>query len=431
MYSDITEVFLSSIRALRFYVNSVEDNIEYPITTEEGISDEALTALLMRTVIQGRKNNLTLTKDIEYPKDMPEEAKVFLYGIIEKIDKLITEKSIDGKTKYEFKYVPKKIKKEYEKFDVLEKQEEILYSGSLMLLVTYFENLVAGVLKKDFIKHPKRVSLDEKSVSYKLLVEIGDIEEVKNILIDQEITNKMYGSFEDWKCFFQRNMKLKLISWDIECKHLQEIIARRNLFVHNNGIINSIYLKLNDDVDASAIGETIGISRQYIDESIDVIEYLGIALVLEAWIKEYADNEEEMKNITNIIYEEYLENEKWEMAKHFYEICLNNPKIKASDKMLCLINSWQCYKWLGEYDKIRDDIEKIDLSAYKPMYVLGILALKDEYKEFFEYYDEQTDIGEAELNEWPLFRELRNSEEFQKRFPEIVDEEETTEEATN
>lgn len=82
MYSDITEVFLSSIRALRFYVNSVEENIEYPITTVEGISEEALTALVMRTILMGRKRNLTLTKDIEYQKEMPEEAKNFLNGII-------------------------------------------------------------------------------------------------------------------------------------------------------------------------------------------------------------------------------------------------------------------------------------------------------------------------------------------------------------
>ena len=186
-------------------------------------------------------------------------------------------------------------------------------------------------------------------------------------------------------------------------------------------------------MDSSFIGKHIGISREYIDDAIDTIEYLGIALVLEAWIKEYADVEEEIKNITDMIYEEYLENEKWEMAKHFYEICLENPKILSADKMLCSINCWQCYKWLGEYEKIRDDVEKVDVSAYKPMYALGILALKGEYKKFFEYYDNQTDIGEDELKEWPLFRELRNSQEFQERFPEVIDgeKEKVTKEVAN
>lgn len=421
MYSDITDIFLSSIRALRFYVNSVEENIDYPMTEVNEVSAETISALLMRVVLMGKKHGRILTDDIQYPENMPKDAIDFLNDTISRFEKLITEKEIDGKKTYQFKYVPKKIKKEYERFDMIEKQGDILYSGALMLLVTYFENLVAGVLKKDFIKHPQRVSLDEKSVSYKLLAEVGDIEEIKNILIDQEITNRMYGSFEDWKNFFQKNIKLKLTSWNKSFEHLQEIIARRNLFVHNNGIINNIYIKLVKEMDSSFIGKHIGISREYIDDAIDTIEYLGIALVLEAWIKEYADVEEEIKNITDMIYEEYLENEKWEMAKHFYEICLENPKILSADKMLCSINCWQCYKWLGEYEKIRDDVEKVDVSAYKPIYTLGILALKGEYKKFFEYYDNQTDIGEDELKEWPLFRELRNSQEFQERFPEVID----------
>lgn len=423
MYSDITDVFLSSIRALRFYVDSVEENIDYPKAEMNGESAETILAMLMHIVLRGKKHGRILSDVVQYPENMPQDVIDFLDDAINRFDKLITEKEIDGKKIYQFKYVPKQIKREYEKFAMLEKQGDILYSGALMLLVTYFENLVAGVLKKDFIKHPQRVSLDEKAVSYKLLAEIGDIEEIKNILIEQEISNRMYGSFEDWKTFFQKNIKLKLPSWNKKFEHMQEIIARRNLFVHNNGIINSIYIKLAKEMTSSSIGKHIGISREYIDDAINTIEYLGMALVFEVWIKEYAAIEEEIKNITDIIYEEYLENEKWEMAKHFYEICLENTKISSADKMLCSINCWQCYKWLGEYEKIRDDVEQVDVSAYKPMYTLGILALKGEYKNFFEYYDKQTDIGEDELKEWPLFRELRNSQEFQQRFPEVIDEE--------
>ena len=55
-------------------------------------------------------------------------------------------------------------------------------------------------------------------------------------------------------------------------------------------------------------------------------------------------------------------------------ICLQSTKILDADKILCKINTWQCYKWLGEYDKVRDEVKKVDVSAFKPMYTLGILA---------------------------------------------------------
>ena len=64
MYSDITDIFLSSIRALRFYVNSVEENIDYPMTEVNEVSAETISALLMRVVLMGKKHGRILTDDI-------------------------------------------------------------------------------------------------------------------------------------------------------------------------------------------------------------------------------------------------------------------------------------------------------------------------------------------------------------------------------
>ena len=55
MYSDITDVFLSSIRALRFYVDSVEENIDYPKAEMNGESAETILAMLMHIVLRGKK----------------------------------------------------------------------------------------------------------------------------------------------------------------------------------------------------------------------------------------------------------------------------------------------------------------------------------------------------------------------------------------
>ena len=53
----------------------------------------------------------------------------------------------------------------------------------------------------------------------------------------------MYESLLDWKKYFQKNLKLNLKAWEDEFEVIQEIIARRNLYVHNNGIVNNIYIK--------------------------------------------------------------------------------------------------------------------------------------------------------------------------------------------
>ncbi len=381
-------------------------------------SEDAIFAGMIYMITKAQEEGFKISDESQRFEDVPEEAVSF----IKSFENLVQEiKSSGNKIS---SCLPSNIRREYQKYEAREKQKEILYRGSLLLLVTYFENLIAGVLRESFVKYPQRISLDEKSVSYKMLTEMNSIEEIKNTLIDQEVTNKMYDSLLDWKNYFQKNLKLKLKAWDDEFKLIQEIMARRNLYVHNNGVVNSIYINLVKGVNKDSIGNILSIDREYIDNAIDIIEYIGMSLIIEVWIKECADNQEEVKAITDMIYEEYLEPSRWKMARHFYEICLQSSKILDADKILCKINCWQCYKWLGEYDKVRDEVKKIDVSAFKPMYTLGILALNEDYEKFFEFYDNQTDIGEDQLKEWPLFMELRKSEEYMKRFPEIKEKEE-------
>ncbi len=418
MYSEISSIFLNNLRAIRYYVSSVDPTMNNVLDEKLTNSEDAIFAGMIYMVTKAQERGFKISDESQRFEDVPEEAVSF----IKSFENLVQEMESSGNKISSC--LPSNIRREYQKYEAREKQKEILYRGSLLLLVTYFENLIAGVLRESFVKYPQRISLDEKSVSYKMLTEMNSIEEIKNTLIDQEVTNKMYDSLLDWKNYFQKNLKLKLKAWDDEFKLIQEIMARRNLYVHNNGVINSIYINLVKEVNKDSIGNILSIDREYIDNAINIIEYIGISLIIEVWIKECADNQEEVNAIIDMIYEEYLESSRWKMARHFYEICLQSPKILDADKILCKINTWQCYKWLGEYDKVKDEVKKEDVSAFKPMYTLGILALNEDYEKFFEFYDNQTDIGEDQLKEWPLFMELRKSEEYMKRFPEVEEKEE-------
>lgn len=421
MYSEISNVFLNNIRAIKFYVNSVDQNMGKPFieTVVNNTDIDKIIAAMIYQIASLKEKEMKISDILRSREDIPEE----IIEYIKQMESLVDEMESDSENLPILNYLPRAIRKEYRNFEARERQKEILYRGSLLLIVTYFENLIAGVLRENFVKYPQRIALNEKSVSYKVLTEVNDIEEIKDILIDQEVTNKMYESLIDWKNYFQKNIKLNLNAWEEEFDALQEIMARRNLYVHNNGIINNIYVKLVKDVNKDFIGEYLNIDREYIDNAINTIEYIGMSLVIEIWLKEYSGNQDEIDNIINMIYEEYLEQQRWKMARNFYELCLQSPKIKDADRIVCKINNWQCYKWLNEYDKVRDEVDNLDISAYKPRYILGVLVLKEDYEKFFEFYDNQNDIDENALKEWPLFAELRKSEEYRRRFPEVKIEE--------
>jgi hypothetical protein len=414
MYTSIMNSFLEGIRALRYYVESVEfANIGELDKTE--MSDNITIAALMFIAKTLKLNNCNIDNSnlFEYfPEETPKELRNKIIEMIEKISDLF-EVSQDGKTG-NFRGVPKEIKIEYNKLDACRKQEEILYSGTLMLLITYFENTISKIFKTDFEKHPDRICLENKTISYSVLETSENIADIKDYLIDIEVTNLMYKSVSDWLEYLKKNLKLKMEYVTEKLPQLKEIIARRNIIVHNNGIVNNIYLNQIVGSDVKK-GDVLTVSREYIDTAINLVETIGIAIIIEIWLKECRKNSNDLDKIYSTIYDEYLSNERWAEAKIFYGICLSSNKMQDADILLCKINRWQCYKWLNEYDKVKAEIDGLDSSALKDRYRLGILALQDKYNEFFELYETQSDIGDDELETWPLFTNIRNTDEYKNR----------------
>lgn len=412
MYTSIVESFLNSIHALRLYVNSVE-----PIVLKEikALDYDSFMAMLLYVAKEAKIRNWDLN-DLTFSDEIPEEHAQKIKENIKHFTEIV-EVSGDGKTG-RYRSLPKPIKESYIRYGAQQKQDEIMYSGTLMLLVTYFENTIAKILKTDLLKHPQRMSLDTKTVSYKMLEMSESIDDVRNLLIENEVMSMMYKSLSDWIEYFKKSIKLKLTYVTEVFPKLIEVIARRNVIVHNDGIVNNVYLNLVSEEYRLGInnGDVLKVDRQYIMNAIDLIESVIMAIVLEMWISEGVKDEDEVEKIRGVIYEEYLIFERWEIARILYEVCLESNKLKSSDELECKINKWQCYKWIGRFDQIKKEVEELDVSAYEPKYKLGVLALLDKYDEFFSYFDEQSDLNENELRGWPLFREVRKNEIYIQRY---------------
>lgn len=179
MYSDISNVFLNNIRAIRFYVNSVDQTMNNSFGEELLDNGNATFAAIIYMIVKAKKLGLEISDSAESLENIPQEAINYIKEIENIVENLIQEMKGNKDAISLYSHLPKDIRKEYQKFEVKEKQKEILYRGSLLLLVTYFENLIAGVLRKNFAKYPQRISLNDKSVSYRMLTEVNDIEEIK------------------------------------------------------------------------------------------------------------------------------------------------------------------------------------------------------------------------------------------------------------
>lgn len=412
MYTSIVGSFLNSINSLRFYVNGVDPII---MKEDELLDNDSTLAMLMIMAKELKIKNMS-ADELLFPEDFPDELAQQIKESLKYFSDIV-DISMDGKTG-RYRSLPKTVKESYIKIEASKKQREILYSGSLMLLITYFESTIAKILKTDLQKHPKRLSLDTKTVSYKMLEMSDSIEDVRNLLIEDEVMTMMYKSVSDWIEYFRKNIKLKLEYVTNMLPELIEIIARRNIIVHNEGIVNNQYMNIvSKDYSSNVkIGDFLSVDKQYILNAINLVESVCMSIILEIWISEGDKDSKEIEKILAIIFDEYLIFEKWENAKVLYEVCLKSNKLQLADELICKINRWQCYKWLNRFNEIENEVKDLDITACQPRYKLGVLALLDKYEDFFTYFDEQNDLKEDELREWPLFREIRNSEIYIQRY---------------
>lgn len=422
MYSELLGNFLVNLKTLRCYVDNVDLNIERSIEDyrNNNITEDAFMAVLLRGCVVAKQrgiDNFWGELGERLSETIPKESKEQLLDIIKKIEQVVDVSKLKNSNAFSYCAMYKELKDEYQKLESLEGQQEILYNGSLMLLITYYENLVAQLFKTDFVKHPERINLDSKGVPYKILAELNDIEMIKEHLVEEEVVSMMYKSYDDWMLYFCNKLKLN-IPYDRKKRNdIKEIIARRNLLVHNNGIVNSIYLNITGRKDVIK-GDYIKVSKEYLNNAIDIIETAGMALLIEMWLKEHGKNEDEIRKIDAILYGECLENGKWEMGSQLYEICSNYKHLSDADAIMFKINMWQCYKWMNKYESVKADVDALDISATMPRYKLAVLALMDNEIEFWEQFDKQNDIDECELMEWPVFSGIREGKIFKAHYPE-------------
>jgi hypothetical protein len=140
-------------------------------------------------------------------------------------------------------------------------------------------------------------------------------------------------------------------------------------------------------------------------------------------------------NITNITY--YL------IYKREYELAIRilkfftDKKIKhASDinRRTMLINLAQAFKWTNAADSCNDIIDSEDWSACEDKFKLAVAVLRDDYALCYDLirrlqYD--PNFHKSVYKDWPLFKQLRQQEQFPMVYEECYKEtfaiEETTE----
>ena len=160
--------------------------------------------------------------------------------------------------------------------------------------------------------------------------------------------------------------------------------------------------------------------KKYFEKSYRTIVDIGIRLSQVIWRKlRPNENDEADGNVIDVVFD-FLVRGEYELAAIVSEFATHKViKHKTlENKLVCVINKAQAYKWMGNNEKCKSILKGIDSSAYSDKFKLAFYVLDDNFEKAYEIIkkigNNIEEMTKDAIAEWPLFKEIRKEDDFQK-----------------
>lgn len=328
--------------------------------------------------------------------------------------------SIDGKSVDPKEGVEKQ--REVEEF------EKIYVKSILSNIIINFESYLEKVLRVLMVNHPERY-LGAKEIKISDLLS-ENIDEILSKTIESELTKLLYDTI-DTIDLIETKDKIKVNRYTNITKQFKELYYRRNVFVHNSGMVNQAYLNSVDKeyTKSISIDKELICDDTYIEYAFIILAKIEFTIYYEL-VNSLGDNYSEMFSTLGDIGFEFLQKEKYEIAEHVYLLLSKSQNLELSEWLMYRINYLNALKQQGKIQADDKEIKRLDVSSSESIYKLGKACLENENEKVYillkRLIDEKR-IEKEEITEWPIFIDFRKTDyydkikhEYKELFEEMV-----------
>jgi hypothetical protein len=422
MFNKHIEDFNKNLIGLREFVDLIDPFLNEKHTQNSTPITNLLVSGVLKDLLSKDKLDGAEKKRLEQLKSEIDNSilSIFKKPIdvqIEKIDNPKADRSELPSIKLKLK-ADKDIRLYMENAEKIKQHINLLYKNSFISLLSSVEWFFSQILHYYYDKYPESAGIQKKTMTLADLKGFDSISDAEKHLLDLKIEEVLRGNFESWLVLLKGELSLKLGYIDPIKDELIEIYQRRNLLVHNGGIINSIYISKVPEEFRKGIKlkTSLGVDKEYLDNAISKLQKAFILIASELWKNLDRTDISRGGILMNIVYENLLQS-RWDICEGLSHFIINDNHLPAVDKVIAQLNFWLCKKRMGNYEKVKREIESTNYSDKKEIFQLGLFALKDDKKSFFEILPAALDsqqLNIERLEEFPIFKEMRESEEYGK-----------------
>lgn len=160
---------------------------------------------------------------------------------------------------------------------------ELIRILGLSHLVTIFEGYLGDIIQEILLAHPDILKSGKQLTAEEVLT-LGGRKEMVAYLAEKEVEELQHSPFQKVVKYFDDKFNINLNASIVSPEQITEILATRNIHIHNRGVVNQRFRKL---VKGSPLrlGAYKRITREYLMDSISSIETLVRFIDTEARTK--------------------------------------------------------------------------------------------------------------------------------------------------
>ena len=159
--------------------------------------------------------------------------------------------------------------------------DEFVREMSLVYMITVFESYLESVLTTTFEKRPECLS-SSKMISFEEVVANLKSNEVLNALIGKEIDEVLRKDIEKINEYFLQKFKVTLSEFVPDWNEFKERFYRRNIIVHNMGMVNEEYRRKTGHRGKE---KKLTVSEEYLNKSFEMFEEISKKIMFEFYGK--------------------------------------------------------------------------------------------------------------------------------------------------
>lgn len=310
---------------------------------------------------------------------------------------------------------------------------EMVGSNAVIGMVCKYDGYLGELTKQLFIDKPEMLNGSEKEFRISDILSYSDIEELKEALIEKEIETLLRKNHIEQLQWLEGKLKMDLRKFRL-LPNFVEIMERRNLLVHSNGVVSRQYISecnkygviIPEDVGP---GKVLKTEPDYVNEAFSVLLQVGVMLGFVLWYKMRPKEGESILDALSEASYNLINDGDYSLAYDLIDFSLSNrvweKDINNAQRLVFQLNMALSFHLRDRQDECERMVKSLDMTAAEPVYHLASAVLLNDYDKAYQMMNKigKDDQMRVFYKTWPLFKRIRKETGFVDMFKAIYDEE--------